>query len=109
MPANLQLMIGVGIIVVQSFLIGYLWLLLERKNKAQKDLKISKLIERYKLTARQGDVIKELAGGKSTKEIAEILFISPDTVKGHRKAIYKSLEIGSLNEFYNLLNNTKVE
>jgi DNA-binding NarL/FixJ family response regulator len=35
------------------------------------------------LTPREGDVLKQVAGGKSNKEIADALRISPETVKEH--------------------------
>lgn len=44
-------------------------------------------IERYSLTERETEIIKLLAQNKSSKEIAEILFLSKHTVNTHRRNI----------------------
>lgn len=43
------------------------------------------------LTARQFDVLREIATGASNIEAAERLFMSPHTVKQHTRVIYKKL------------------
>lgn len=45
------------------------------------------------LTDRERDVLKLLTNGMTNKEIGETLFISPNTVKRHVKAIYRKLDI----------------
>lgn len=45
------------------------------------------------LTAREIDIIKELALGSSSKEIAEKLFISDRTVNTHKTNIYKKMDV----------------
>ncbi|MFD2305336.1 helix-turn-helix transcriptional regulator [Enterococcus termitis] len=47
------------------------------------------------LTERELDVLKEIANGKSNKEIGETLFISLATVKTHVLNIYRKLEVNS--------------
>jgi DNA-binding NarL/FixJ family response regulator len=51
----------------------------------------SKLI--YSLTSRQIEILKLIAEGHSTKEIAELLNISPKTVEAHRAHLMKRLNI----------------
>lgn len=46
-----------------------------------------------KLSRSERKVIKLIAQGKSSKEIGEILFISPKTVDNHRSSIMKKLEL----------------
>jgi DNA-binding NarL/FixJ family response regulator len=51
-----------------------------------------------KLTNREFDVYQLIGKGRSTKEIAEQLHISPKTVAIHREHIKEKLEIGSATE-----------
>ena len=48
------------------------------------------------LTMREREVLKLLAEGKRTKEIAEVLYISPYTVRRHRSNIMEKLNTNSL-------------
>ena len=47
------------------------------------------------LTERETEVLENLAKGKSYNSIADILFISKDTVKYHIKNIYMKLQVSS--------------
>lgn len=51
------------------------------------------------LTAREREILKFIARGSSTKQIAEDLCLSPHTVHTHRKSIIKKLKIKSPTEF----------
>ena len=46
-----------------------------------------------KLTSREQEVLELLSRGKTNKEIAEALVITPNTVKRHLKAIFEKLDI----------------
>ncbi|SRR5215204_5175146 len=48
------------------------------------------------LTARETEIVRLLAQGKSNKEIASTLFISVRTVETHRRSIFYKLEINSI-------------
>ena len=50
------------------------------------------------LTEREIDVLRLLQSSLSLSEIARELFISPNTVKTHAKAVYRKLGVGSRNE-----------
>lgn len=50
------------------------------------------------LTQRETEVLNELCKGKSYKMIADVLYISEETVRRHLKSIYKKLQVGSKSE-----------
>ena len=52
------------------------------------------------LTPREQEVMRFLADGLSTKEVAEKLFISPKTVENHRANIMKKLDLHSSLELF---------
>jgi len=45
------------------------------------------------LTMREKELLHYLVDGKRSKDIANTLFISPETVKSHIKSIYRKLEV----------------
>jgi len=50
------------------------------------------------LTSREREVVQLLSEGKSNKEVADRLGISPRTAEGHRSEIMRKLKLGSLAE-----------
>jgi DNA-binding NarL/FixJ family response regulator len=48
------------------------------------------------LSTREKEVLTLIADGKSNKEIADLLFISPRTVEHHRASINKKLKIQNI-------------
>jgi DNA-binding NarL/FixJ family response regulator len=52
------------------------------------------------LTPREQEVMRLLADGLSTREVAEKLFISPKTVENHRTSIMKKLDLRSSLELF---------
>lgn len=50
------------------------------------------------LSGRETEVLKLVAEGKTTREIAELLFISPRTVENHRAHIQKKLDLSNTAE-----------
>jgi len=57
-----------------------------------------KAAPRNRLTARELEVVHLLAGGKSSKEVAEMLKISVKTAETHRANIMRKLELHSVSE-----------
>ncbi|MFZ6010925.1 MAG: LuxR C-terminal-related transcriptional regulator [Bacteroidota bacterium] len=51
------------------------------------------------LTIRETEILKLIAVGKSTQQIADELYLSPHTVQTHRKSIIRKLHIKSPTEF----------
>lgn len=52
----------------------------------------------YKLSERELEIIKQAISGKTNRETANSLFISEETVKTHRKNIFKKLGIHHITE-----------
>jgi DNA-binding CsgD family transcriptional regulator len=50
-------------------------------------------IRSLRLTARECEILTLLASGKSNKELARALAISPNTVKTHIARVYEKLEV----------------
>ena len=50
------------------------------------------------LSEREREVLTHLMAGTRVPAIAEKLFISPNTVRNHLKAIYRKLDVSSQNE-----------
>lgn len=46
------------------------------------------------LTPRELEILEQIAAGKSTREIAEALFVSENTVKTHASRLYDKLGVG---------------
>jgi len=59
-------------------------------------------IEDFGLTPREVDVLKLLVKGKTYREIADILFISPLTVRSHMENIYRKLSASNKTEAVSL-------
>jgi DNA-binding NarL/FixJ family response regulator len=52
---------------------------------------VNGLLNQSPLTSRERDVLNLLAKGYQKRQIAETLFLSPETVKKHLQNIYKKL------------------
>lgn len=52
--------------------------------------------ELYQLSERQTEILALLHSDKTNREIANILSISPDTVKFHQKGIYQTLDVSGI-------------
>jgi DNA-binding NarL/FixJ family response regulator len=48
---------------------------------------------REKLSRRETDVLRELITGKTNGQIAQSLFVTPDTVKAHLSRVYWKLGV----------------
>ncbi|MCQ4158902.1 DNA-binding response regulator [Roseomonas sp. GC11] len=70
---------------------GVEWLL--RLTQNTMDEQIHRLRERLKLTAREAEVLLWVFRGKSSRDIADILSLSPRTVTKHLEQIYAKLGV----------------
>lgn len=78
---------GVG--TIPPSLLGTLLRQVVRRNRAEQAER-----ERLKvLSARENDVFRQAALGRSNDDIAAELFISPGTVRTHKQSIFKKLDL----------------
>jgi DNA-binding CsgD family transcriptional regulator len=70
-----------------------------------RSLDIDDLVEKYKITKREMEVIDLLSRGKTNKEIADLLFISVDTVKDHNYKIFQKTGVKNRIQLVNFINN----
>ena len=70
---------------------------------ASLDERCGQLAREYALTERELDVLKMLAKGRSKGYIAEELYISENTVRGHSRRLYAKLGVHTRDELQNLL------
>lgn len=54
--------------------------------------------EKAHLTASEKEILREIASGKTTKEIAEIRHSSMHTIISHRKNIFRKIEVNNVHE-----------
>lgn len=78
----------------------------ERHAKRAFDLRIRRLIEQ--LSAREQDVLHGLLDGRTSKEIAVALDISPKTVDVHRANVMKKMGVTSSGELIRLVGQTPI-
>lgn len=67
------------------------------------DERCDRLAAERGLTAREADVLKLLAKGRSKSYIAETLFISENTVRGHARRLYAKLGVHTRDELQAML------
>ncbi|NIM12388.1 MAG: hypothetical protein GTO45_09760 [Candidatus Aminicenantes bacterium] len=63
------------------------------------------IFSEYKISNREGEIMRLLFAGKSNKDIEEELFISIKTVKNHIFHIYQKLKVKNRIQFINLIRN----
>lgn len=87
------------VVLLSSPVVGINNLIARVTKTLDQDSYIRKNYRKFsELTPREKEIIALLANGKSSVEIAEILFISPNTVSTHRKNIIRKIECSSFAE-----------
>lgn len=73
------------------------------------DLRIRAVVEKYRLTPREEDILRHLARGRNAAYIQEQLVVSPHTVKSHVYNIYKKLDVHSQQQLIDLVDYISLE
>lgn len=85
--------------VVVEVQAGGLTLAIAHSEAAALDL----FVEAYNLTPREAEIVREIYRGKTNKEIAEILFVTVQTIKDHTHRIYQKTDVKSRTQLASLL------
>ncbi|WBX76115.1 LuxR C-terminal-related transcriptional regulator [Tenacibaculum ovolyticum] len=64
--------------------------------------------EKITLTNREKEILQYSVRGFKINEIAETIFVSPDTVKFHRKKLFEKLEVANITEAISYAANNKL-
>lgn len=67
-----------------------------------------KSMEKIKLTDREKEVLQFSIRGYTIGEIADAIFVSPDTVKFHRRKLFIKLEVANISEAISSATNNKL-
>lgn len=65
---------------------------------------LSRIADKRGLTARETEIVLLVSQGYSAKTIAEMLYLSPETIRTHIKRIYRKLEVHSKQDIIKLVN-----
>lgn len=69
--------------------------------------RLAAISDRYLLSSREREVFDYIARGRSAKYISEQLYVSEHTVRTHIRHIYSKLVIGSRQEMFDFIEDTK--
>ncbi|SDI25186.1 regulatory protein, luxR family [Chryseobacterium taeanense] len=64
--------------------------------------------QKVTLSKRELEILRLCARGFTINEIAETIFVSPDTVKFHRRKLFERLEVGNITEAISYAVNNKL-
>jgi DNA-binding CsgD family transcriptional regulator len=73
-----------------------------------KDMSFEEFCNKFEVSPRETDIVREICNGLSNKEISEKLFISLQTVKDHTHRIYIKTNVKSRVQLINLVKELKI-
>ncbi len=80
----------------------HIMMLIEKISK-QRQIDLEKIKQRFHLTPRQLEIVKHVFSGATNKQIADLLCVSEDTIKGHLKHVMRRLKVNSRTEILSLI------
>lgn len=86
---------GYVLILAAGFTVLGVWLghRLTRRPREEAPTRNQKALDALKVSDKEYEVLELLAAGHSNQEIAERLFVSPNTIKTHLASLYRKLEV----------------
>lgn len=66
--------------------------------------KLEWIFKKYQISKRERDIIEQICAGKTNQQIADVLFISLQTVKDHTHRIYSKIGINSRMKLVQMIN-----
>ena len=97
------------LLVLNALTIGFGLRYLNRPAYAEQDRLTEHFVSRFKVTAREQEIIRLLLDGAVGKEIGERLFISPKTVENHVYNIYQKLGVKNRVQLFRLIRANALE
>lgn len=94
-PLNQQLVL---LLKSHAYLAAY-----DNMSQTQQTNNVNQIKTLDPLTAREQEVLQLLLMGKSNREIAEVLYISENTVKTHARSIFSKYAVSSRAELISIL------
>ncbi len=94
-PLNQQLVL---LLKSHAYLAAY-----DNMSQTQQTNNVNQIKTLDPLTAREQEVLQLLLMGKSNREIAEVLYISENTVKTHARSIFSKYDVSSRAELISIL------
>ncbi|MBK1897529.1 response regulator transcription factor [Chryseobacterium paridis] len=64
--------------------------------------------QKIKLSERELDVLRYYAQGYTINKIAEKIFVSPDTIKFHRRKLFEKMQVSNISEALAFVTNNKL-
>ncbi|ASW76551.1 DNA-binding response regulator [Chryseobacterium piperi] len=64
--------------------------------------------KKVKLTERERDILRYYAQGYSINGIADKIFISPDTIKFHRRKLFEKIQVSNISEALSFVKNNQL-
>jgi DNA-binding CsgD family transcriptional regulator len=77
-------------------------------SEPSRDISFEEFCEKYEVSPRETDIVREICKGLSNKEISEKLFISLQTVKDHTHRIYIKTNVKSRGQLIYLVKELKI-
>jgi DNA-binding CsgD family transcriptional regulator len=78
-------------------------MVLIEKVSMHRQVNLTEFKERFLLTERHVDILKLLVDGATNKEMADMLYVTEDTIKGHLKHIMRRLKVNTRTEVLSML------